>query len=92
MIKRDLADSIVKDAQKAPVIAIVGPRQSGKTTLARATFPHHRYVSLEDLDIRGFTLGDPRRFLAEYTNQHGIILDEIQHAPHLLKGKESNAA
>jgi len=66
------------------VLAIVGPRQSGKTTLAQATFPNHRYVSLEDPDIRDTAHTDPRGFLTEYPSESGIILDEIQHAPHLL--------
>ena len=47
-------------------------------------FPHHRYISLEDFDIRTIAQEDPRRFLADYPTAKGIILDEIQHAPHLL--------
>lgn len=70
--------------QKFPVIALLGPRQSGKTTLARATFAQYNYVSLEDLDVRRFAMADPREFLNVYKNDHGIILDEIQHAPDLL--------
>jgi predicted AAA+ superfamily ATPase len=84
MIKRDLVKFIKEDAKKAPVLAILGPRQSGKTTLARATFPQYTYVSLEDLDMRRFALDDPRGFLARYTQDKGLILDEMQHAPELL--------
>lgn len=84
MIKRELQESLIKDAQKAPVIAILGPRQSGKTTLARITFSKHNYVSLEDYDMREFATRDPRGFLSTYAYDPGIILDEIQHVPTLL--------
>lgn len=64
------------------VVVISGPRQAGKTTLARAAFPEHSYVSLEDPDTRLLVEGDPRGFLARH--QHGIILDEVQRVPALL--------
>lgn len=83
-IERDLSPYILNDAKKVPVIAILGPRQSGKTTLARATFKDHRYISLEDIDNRTFATTDPRGFLQEFKNKNGIILDEIQHAPTIL--------
>lgn len=69
-------------ATEFPVVSIYGPRQSGKTTLAKATFPKKPWVSLEDLDTRARALGDPRGFLASFPN--GAIFDEIQHAPELL--------
>src|ERR1700761_434009 len=84
MIKRDLEPIIIELAKKFPVIAILGPRQSGKTTLAKITFPSHTYISLEDFDIREIANSDPRAFLDQYKNDFGIILDEIQHAPQLL--------
>ena len=65
-----------------PVVAITGPRQSGKTTLARSAFAHLPYVNLEDPDTRELALLDPRRFLARLGD--GAILDEIQRAPHLI--------
>jgi len=71
-------------AQKMPVVAIVGPRQSGKTTLAQETFKKHTYLSLEDLKIREFAQKDSDLFFQKYHNDHGIILDEIQEAPQLL--------
>ena len=83
-IKRQLTDRVVEAAREFPVVAIVGPRQSGKTTLTQMVFPEHRYVSLEDFDIRELAQADPRQFLADYPTQSGIILDEIQHAPELL--------
>lgn len=83
-IKRDLSERASEAASEFSVIAIVGPRQSGKTTLAQNAFPNHRYVSLEDLDMRALAKADPRRFLAEYPTEYGVILDEIQHVPQLL--------
>lgn len=69
-------------AQGFPVVAITGPRQSGKTTLAKATFPDKPYLSLEDPDVRTLAEADPRRLLAAYPE--GAILDEIQRAPQLF--------
>ncbi|HBL98314.1 TPA: AAA family ATPase [Candidatus Dependentiae bacterium] len=84
LIRRRLEEKLIEAAQEFPVIALVGPRQSGKTTLAQVSFPDHRYVSLEDYDILSLALSDPRKFLTEYPSASGIILDEIQHAPILL--------
>lgn len=83
-IKRALAEKVLEAATEFPVIAIVGPRQSGKTTLAQVSFPQHRYISLEDEDVRSLVRADPRKFLNEYPSPSGIILDEIQHAPELM--------
>ena len=68
-------------ARGFPVVAITGPRQSGKTTLARAAFAHLPYVNLEDPDTRELALADPRRFLSRLAQ--GAVLDEIQRAPQL---------
>jgi len=57
-------------------VAVIGPRQSGKTTLVRMAFPDKAYVSLENPDTRRFAIEDPRGFIATYPN--GAILDEIQ--------------
>ena len=65
-----------------PVITITGPRQSGKTTLARAAFPDKPYVSLETPDEREFAATDPRSFLARWPN--GAVIDEVQHVPALF--------
>ena len=69
-------------ARGYPVLTITGPRQSGKTTLARATFPGKRYVSLENPDERLFATQDPKAFLDRFPD--GAILDEVQHCPDLL--------
>jgi len=82
MIKRDLSHKLKHLSLKFPVVSVVGPRQSGKTTLVRNVFPKLAYVSLEDLDVREFARQDPRGFLANY--RKGVILDEIQRVPDLF--------
>ena len=81
-IARTAAPLLARLARGFPVIAITGPRQSGKSTLAREVFSHHPYVTLEDPDTRRIALADPRRFLARFPN--GAVLDEVQRAPELL--------
>ncbi|MFQ6610762.1 MAG: ATP-binding protein, partial [Fidelibacterota bacterium] len=65
-----------------PVIAITGPRQSGKTTLVKNTFPGFPYLTLEDLEVREFAQSDPKGFLSQHSK--GVILDEIQYVPELF--------
>ena len=84
MIKRDLTHNLIESAQQFPVVAVLGPKQSGKKTLVQSCFPEHKYISLEDLDIRELANKDPRRFLQDYPTKADIILDEVQHAPGLL--------
>lgn len=82
MIRRNLETSIRIYSSQYPVVAIVGPRQSEKTTLARYMFPGHKYLSMENLDIRHMAQDDPRGFLDDYGKN--IILDEIQRVPSLF--------
>lgn len=82
MYQRALAAEIEQLAKKYPIVTILGPRQSGKTTLAKMICPDKPYVSLEDLDIRQLATLDPRSFLKNYPD--GAILDEVQRAPDLL--------
>jgi predicted AAA+ superfamily ATPase len=82
MIGRFLHDKLRRVAMSYPVVAVTGPRQAGKTTLVRATFPDHAYVSLEDPDAFEQAGEDPRRFLAGV--REGVILDEVQKLPTLL--------
>ena len=81
-VERQIAVEIRAAAGDYPVIAIVGPRQSGKTTLAKMLFPDKPYVSLEDADTRELAVRDPRDFLAKFPS--GAILDEVQRVPDLL--------
>jgi predicted AAA+ superfamily ATPase len=69
-------------ARSFPVVAITGPRQSGKTTLVRKLFADKPYLSMEDPDIRMLGLEDPRGLLARYPE--GAVIDEAQHAPQLF--------
>ncbi len=87
MIERNIAPVLRQLANQYPVLAVTGPRQSGKTTLARSEFADKPYVSLEDPDTRRFAIDDPRGFLASYT--HGAIFDEIQRAPDLASYLQS---
>lgn len=82
MIKRQLENKIRQLAQKMPAIGILGPRQSGKTTLVREIFPNYRYVSLENLSNRQYASDDPQGFLADYSGK--VIFDESQRAPNLF--------
>lgn len=82
MIPRDAAPTLARLAQGFPLVAITGPRQAGKTTLAKAIFSEKAYVSLENPDEREFATNDPKRFLARFPN--GAILDEVQRCPELL--------
>jgi predicted AAA+ superfamily ATPase len=89
MIDRMLRDILLQNAAWAPAIAILGPRQSGKTTLAKKTFAKHRYVSLEEPANREFAISDPRGFLEDVQNAYGVILDEFQNVPSILSYLQS---
>lgn len=82
MIRREITPVLRKLFEQYPVVTVTGPRQSGKTTLCRRTFPNLAYVNLEALDQREFAERDPRGFLASVGL--GAILDEIQRVPSLL--------
>ncbi|MDE0680204.1 MAG: ATP-binding protein [Gammaproteobacteria bacterium] len=81
MFVRHISDTVLSAAGQNPVVTIMGPRQSGKTTLCRALFPDHDYRSLEAPDVRLQALEDPRGFLA---SANPMIIDEVQRAPDLL--------
>jgi predicted AAA+ superfamily ATPase len=69
-------------AQQFKAVAIIGPRQSGKTTLAKYVFPEKAYVNFENPDTRLFATEDPRGFLSNYPD--GAIFDEAQRVPALF--------
>jgi predicted AAA+ superfamily ATPase len=82
MITRTAQATLLRLAKGFPILAITGPRQSGKTTLAKAGFPDKPYLSLEDSDIRTLAESDPRGLLSRFPD--GAILDEAQRAPKLF--------
>ncbi|MGL1892777.1 MAG: ATP-binding protein [Spirochaetaceae bacterium] len=82
MINRQLEDEIKILENEFPIIAILGPRQSGKTTISKKLYPDFEYISLEDLDHREFASSDPRGFIEKYSKN--IIFDEIQRVPLLM--------
>lgn len=82
MITRDLSNKLIDLFKKYSVITVTGPRQSGKSTLLRVTFPDYKYVSLEDPDMRLFAEKDPKGFLLTYPDK--TIIDEVQRVPQLF--------
>lgn len=82
MFYRIMQKELEKAAKVLPVVTILGPRQSGKTTLVKQTFPKKPYVNLESIHVRELASSDPVAFLEQYPE--GAILDEIQEAPKLL--------
>ena len=82
MFQREIVTELQRLAEEYPVVTVIGPRQSGKTTLVRHVFPKKPYVNLENPDTRSLVETDPRGFLEQFP--HGAILDEIQRVPKLL--------
>ena len=82
MLARSALNTMLLMARGFPVLAVTGPRQSGKTTLARTAFPALPYVNLEDPDTRALAMTDPRRFLQRHAD--GAVFDEVQRAPALM--------
>ncbi len=82
IIHRQLTAAIRSQVKKYPILAVTGPRQSGKTTLLKHLFPEYQYVSLENTDLRSFATEDPVGFLTTYDGQ--AIFDEVQRVPELF--------
>ncbi|HBE04814.1 MAG TPA: AAA family ATPase [Spirochaetia bacterium] len=82
MLKRTAEKHLLRLAKQYPVVTVIGPRQSGKTTLCRMAFPEKKYISLETFDNRRIAAKDPLQFLENL--KEGAIIDEIQRAPDLL--------
>ena len=81
VIEREITPLLLRRFEQYPIVTVTGPRQSGKTTLCRATFPDLPYVNLEAHHVREAAVADPVRFLAQFPD--GAVLDEIQNAPEL---------
>lgn len=81
LINRQIGAYVEKVAREYPVVTIVGPRQSGKTTLAKKMFPQKRYFSFENPDLRAEVEEDPRGFLERIRD--GAIFDEFQRIPEI---------
>ena len=82
MIERKITPILLELARYFPVVTILGPRQSGKTTLAKTIFKNHNYVNLEDLSARKIAIEDPKAFFELYKTP--LIIDEVQRVPELL--------
>lgn len=82
MIKRHIEPEFLQLLGEYPIVTILGPRQAGKTTLARQLLPDYAYVNLEHPETRDFARDDPKAFLAQYPGK--VIFDEIQRLPELL--------
>lgn len=82
MIQREIAKTLKRLFSSFPVVTIQGPRQSGKTTLAKMTFPRHAYANLEDSAVRRLAERDPKAFFERFSPP--VTIDEIQRVPELL--------
>ncbi|NBB80224.1 MAG: DUF4143 domain-containing protein [Verrucomicrobia bacterium] len=82
LIERDIRKELAILLQEYPVVTILGPRQAGKTTLARTALENYAYTNLEDPETRELASQDPKGFLSQF--DQGTIIDEIQRVPELL--------
>ena len=89
MIKRQIAEELTATAREFPVVTITGPRQAGKTTLARMHFPDYAYANLEAPEVRLLATSDPNAFFSQFPEP--LIIDEIQRVPELLSSIQARA-
>ena len=82
MIQRIARAALLRLASQFPIIGITGPRQSGKTTLAKMTFPDKKYVTLDDKNMRELAISNPADFIAAFPD--GAIIDEAQKVPEIF--------
>ena len=82
MVQRIAKKKLIDLASKFKAVAVIGARQSGKTTLIKQVFKNKPYVSMENPDTRQFAIEDPRGFLSSFPK--GAILDEVQRVPQLF--------
>ena len=88
MITRKIENVIKEISGKFPVISITGPRQSGKTTLAKKIFNDYKYINLENIENRQYAIDDPLGFIKQYNRK--VIIDEAQYAPGLFSYVQEN--
>ena len=84
MIYRKAEIALQRLASQFPIIGITGPRQSGKSTLAKMTFPQKKYISFDDKSIRDIASANPKDFLLAFPK--GAIIDEAQKVPEIFEG------
>ena len=89
VIIRHITDELAQTANEFPVVTITGPRQAGKTTLARMNFPNYTYANLEAPEIRALAASDPNAFFLQFPAP--VIIDEIQRVPELLSNIQIRA-
>ena len=82
MIERTAQKALFRLASQFPVIGITGPRQSGKSTLAKLTFPQKKYVSFDEKSMREMAKSNPKDFLLAFPD--GAIIDEAQKVPEIF--------
>lgn len=81
-VQRKAKNALLRLASQFPIIAIIGPRQSGKTTLAKMTFADKPYISFDDINMRKLAISNPKDFLQAFPN--GVIIDEAQKVPEIF--------
>lgn len=80
---RHSADQVAAALEDTPVVLVVGPRQSGKTTLVRQLVAGERsYVTLDEETALQGALSDPVGFVRAFDR---VVIDEVQRAPELLR-------
>ena len=89
MIKRAAEKTLKRLAAQFPVVGITGPRQSGKTTMAKICFPEKKYVSFDDAAMRGIAISSPKDFLMAFPD--GAIIDEAQKVPEIFDALKTEA-
>lgn len=82
LINRDIKSELLTLLSEYPIVTILGPRQSGKTTLAKTTLKDYAYSNLEEPETREVAQHDPKAFLSQFRGR--VIIDEIQRVPELL--------
>ncbi len=81
-LNRNIVQQFKLLKKQYPILAVTGPRQSGKTTLLKSFFNDYKYVTLENPDMRNYALADTKGFLAEFDDK--VIFDEVQRVPELF--------